>query len=55
MKDSELLKFVWKQLCTVVYAISNGVSLIDPELVMKAINESNVALATELVNSRNLM
>lgn len=55
MKDSELLKFVWKQLCTVTYAISSGVPLIDPELVVKAINESNVALATELVNSRNLM
>lgn len=55
MKDAETLQFVWDQLMKALEAHNLGRNLPPEELVVSAINDSNVELAERLINDFKLM
>lgn len=55
MKDDETLAFVWKQLQKAISAHHVGLILPDPVLIQNAINNSDVELAKQLINTYKLV
>lgn len=55
MKDTDNLKFVWKQLCKTVDAYVNSKHIPNESDVIEAINNSNIELANKLIFEYNLI
>lgn len=55
MKDDETLTFVWEQLTKAINAYYLGAPLPNTKEVMTAINTSDIALASSLINIYNLV
>lgn len=55
MKDTETLQFVWDQLAKAIRAYNNQRDLPPEEMVISAINDSNVELAKKLISDFKLV
>lgn len=55
MKDTETLQFVWDQLAKAIMAYNNQRDLPPEEMVISAINDSNVELAKKLISDFKLV
>lgn len=55
MKDTETLQFVWDQLAKAITAYNNQRDLPPEEMVISAINDSNVELAKKLISDFKLV
>lgn len=55
MKDTETLQFVWDQLTKAIIAYNNQKELPPEEVIISAINDSNVELARKLISDFKLV
>lgn len=55
MKDTQTLSFVWRQLMRAIAACNHDVDLLDSDLVVSTINNSDIETAKKLINKFNLL